>query len=146
VLLCWEVGNYPGEAQAQTAAKRLPDGLKPVGVAKTTASQVAGFYVMVPPAGSQEDAQATLVRLKQKGIADTWLFRSGPYENAISLGLFSNRTNAERQAGKVRAKGFEIELREKRADKEVYRLRVSGRDARAVEKFAGGTHKRIPCP
>jgi len=149
-LVCWEFGNYPGESQANTAAGALPLGLERVGVVKGEALKVTGYYVLIPAADNLETAQDTLARLKENQIRDTWLFRSGPLKNAVSLGLFSRRNNAEGLADKVRKKGFEVVLKEKGTKKEVYRLQVRGRDtalnARAVKKMSLAEPQRIPCP
>jgi hypothetical protein len=149
-LVCWEFGNYPGESQANTAAGALPLGLERVDVVKGEALKVTGYYVLIPAADNLKTAEDTLARLKENQIRDTWLFRSGPLKNAVSLGLFSQRNNAERLADKVRKRGFEVILKEKGTKKEVYRLQVRGRDtavnARAVKKLSLAEPQRIPCP
>jgi len=149
-MVCWEFGSYPGESQAKTAAGALPVGLTLIGVVKGQAKRVTGYYVLIPAAGDLKTAQGTMASLKDKQVRDTWLFRSGPLKNAISLGLFSQRQNAERLADSVRKKGFEVILREKGTMKDVFRLQVRGRDnevnARAVKKMSVGQLRRIPCP
>ena len=149
-MLCWEFGSYPGESQANTAAGALPLGLERIRVVKGEATKVTGYYVLIPAADDFKSAQDTVARLEENQIKDTWLFRSGPLKNAVSLGLFSRRNNAERLADRVRKKGFEVILREKGTKKEVYRLQVRGRDTpvnvRAVKKMSVGESQQIACP
>jgi len=148
--VCWEFGSYPGESQAKTAAGALPLGLTSIGVVKGQAKRVTGYYVLIPAANDLKTAEGTVASLKEKQVRDTWLFRSGPLKNAISLGLFSQRHNAERLAASVRKKGFDAVLREKSTSREIYRLQVWGRDnelnARTVRKMSIEEPLRIPCP
>lgn len=148
-MICWEVGDYPGESQANTAVAALPAGSQVLEVVKVQERQVDGYYVLLPAADTQEEAKANLARLKNEGVTDTWLFRSGPLKNAISLGLFNNRVNAERHAARIRGKGFKTQLREKGSGEDIYRLRLKGPDSeatnRVLQKMSAGYLKEIPC-
>lgn len=147
---CWEFGNFPGASQADTVAGALPEGLDVLKRFEAEARQLIGYYVLIPSVPDLATAEQTNARLRENGFRDTWLFRSGSLRGAISLGLFSRRTNAERHAEKVRRKGFEPELREKYRGNSVYRLQLIGNDnalvRQSVERISAGTAKRIDCP
>ena len=117
---------------------------------KSEAIESVGYYVLIPPADGLKTAEKTLARAKQNQLLDSRLFRSGPLENAVSLGFFSQHDNAKRWAENVRQKGFEVVLREKSVAKNLYRLRVKGANTPvhglALKKLAGGTMQRVACP
>jgi len=147
--VCWEFGSYSDVAQADKAASALSQGFESIGTVKAEANEIIGYYVLIPAAENREAAQQTLARVEESEIRDFRLFRSGPLENAISLGVFSQRDNAERWADAVRNKGLDVVVREKAAPKEVYRLRVKGADtpesSLALKQISDGTIQQVAC-
>lgn len=148
--LCWEFGNFPDRLAADTAAKALPGTLQVLDVLPAQSERLVGYYVLIPAAADMASAKATVERLKREGIRDTWLFRSGRLKQAISLGLFSKRANAEQHAKRVGGKGFEVEIQQKTRSRQVHRLRLAGRDTplnrRAIKQASAGTARQIDCP
>lgn len=112
VLQCGRFGPFAEQTAAAAWLANLPTGIKGE-LTTAPVSTVTGYYVLVPPAATQEEAKTVLAAIRQAGVKDTWLFRSGELANAISLGLYSRAESAERFAKVVRAKGFGVELREK---------------------------------
>jgi hypothetical protein len=149
-LLCWDVGNFAERAQAQAAAEELPPGLELLDVVAGELSQVIGYYVLVPAAADRDLARATEAQLQEKGFRDTWRFRSGPLENAISLGLFNRQRNAEQHAARIRGEGFDVVLREKTRPVAVFRLRVRGKETQINRKIStrlgAGIVETVDCP
>ena len=144
------MGNFAERAQAESAADELPPGLALVAIADRELTRVTGYYVLVPAVPDRQEARATEARLKEKGFGDTWRFRSGPLENAISLGLFNRQRNAEQHATRIRAEGFDVVLREKTRAVPVFRLKVQGRDtethSRIMRRLGAGNVEQVECP
>jgi len=149
-LPCWDVGNFAERAQAQAIASELPPGLDQLDVVSGELAQVIGYYVLVPAAQDRDIARAMEARLKEKGFRDTWRFRSGPLENAISLGLFNRQRNAAQHAARVRGEGFDVVLREKTRPVPVFRLRVQGGDTqinrKIMKRLGAGSFEQVECP
>ena len=81
---------------------------------KARSSQlVTGYRVLIGPLSNENEAKAMVISLKAEGITDIWLFPDGELKNAISLGLFSYKINAERRASRVRSYGYKVKIREK---------------------------------
>lgn len=72
--------------------------------------QLFGHRVLVAPQASSEQAQRLAQHLKQGGVGELLIYRSGEYQDGISLGVFANRSNAQRQSDKARRLGIETEL------------------------------------
>jgi len=149
-MLCWEIGDYPGESQANTAAGALPAGWQSLGAVKVQLKKSLGFHALIPTGGSPGVAEAHLDRLTEQGVVEARLLASGPLKNAISLGLFDDRNKAELQARRVRAMGYAVAVVEKTATEDVYRLHIQGQDTQenldALKAIGGDTGKTISCP
>ena len=79
-----------------------------------------GFWVVIPPVEDGSQAQAKIDELTQVGLKDIWHFRGGGMKNAISLGMFAKKENAENFSKEVLAKGFETEMRPRYINKTRY--------------------------
>jgi hypothetical protein len=122
--VCARIGPLqPADADALVAGLPPPVELVSDIVEETEAAD--GYYVLVPPLPDRATGQRILKQLGDAGFSDTWLFRKGPFENAISLGLFSRRSSAQRHADAVAAKGFDIEVHPRTATEEVRWVTVS---------------------
>ena len=63
--------------------------------------QVFAQRVFVPPQASAEAAERLAERLREGGITDLLVYHSGELRNGISLGVFADPANAERQAARA---------------------------------------------
>lgn len=114
-MVCRKLGPLDDE-QARDLVANLGEGARLLDDVSETYRQADGYYVMIPPLPGRAEGRAMLQRLNEAGITDTWLFRSGENENAISLGLFSRRSSAERHAATISGKGFATEVRERKRE------------------------------
>jgi hypothetical protein len=111
-MVCAKLGPLADD-QVETLAGSLPEGVRVLDDVSETYRKVDGYYVMIPPLPNLAEGRLMLQRLKDAGITDTWLFRSGENRNAISLGLFTRKSGAERHAADIAGKGFSPEVRER---------------------------------
>lgn len=104
-----------------------------------------GYWVLIPPLESAQEAQRRLEELRGNGILDIWHIRGGEAENAISLGMFSREENARKYRDKMAAQGVEAEIRPRYINKRGYRIefRVSGKPA-VVEEYWNSLGLRFP--
>jgi hypothetical protein len=107
VLSCYSIG--PLEDEAQIAAVRtwlVAMGGDPV-LRVEQRSEPDRFWVYFPPLASREEAMQKVERMRSQGIDDVIAVFSGDMENAISLGVFSQRRSLERRLQELRGLGYD---------------------------------------
>ncbi len=108
---CVALGPFPDQAAAQTAQVRLGEALGRARLQQQSSpSSTARYRVMLPPAASREEAQATVQRIVAAGLGDYYIIAQGPKANAIALGQYRNREGAERRLQALRSAGFQARL------------------------------------
>lgn len=147
---CIQGGNFERKEQAEAVAGRIPSGVELVGVEPMMLETISGYYVMIPAAKTFAEAKKTVAELKKKGIHDTWLFASGRYKHAISLGLFSRKANAGQLAKKTQSKGFNAVVEQKMKGHERYRVLLRAEDddflKKTAEKLGLLDTQKVICP
>jgi hypothetical protein len=73
------------------------------------------YWVLVPPLASRQLAEQKLREFHVKGI-DSFLVATGEDANAISLGVFANRSSALGVQSRMAAAGVKADIREQRRD------------------------------
>ena len=69
-----------------------------------------GYQVVMPPAASLEEAQATAGRIGAAGFDDFLVVRQGEQANGIALGRYRSREAAERRLTQLQAAGFPAQM------------------------------------
>ena len=115
--LCARVGPFtPDDANKLISA--LPAHLSLLSDVAEEFASVDRYYVLIPPLPSRAMGRQKLKELADAGVTDTWLFPSGQYRNAISLGYFSRQSGANRHAANIAKLGFTTEVEEKTSIRE----------------------------
>lgn len=106
VPLCMTYGPIEGDYQAQTLLNYLSSNQ--VSAQKRQAiSESKLYWVYLTPNKNEDKASAVLDDLKQKGVTDYQLIKTGRFKNAISLGLFSSKERVDDRLDEINAKGYE---------------------------------------
>lgn len=134
IQVCANIGPYKKKSDADRMLASLIDEVDTIRVDASSEQSVSGHYVLIPAAKDLATGKATVAALKKAGIKDTWLFRSGKRKYAISLGLFSIKSNAESHAKKLRAKGFNAVIDPKVKSTAVYTVFLKHFDAWPVNE------------
>lgn len=71
----------------------------------TTISE--GYWLIIPPLGSQAEASKMLKDLRSKEI-DSFLIAEGEYRNGITLGVFSDKSNMEHYRRELADQGYPV--------------------------------------
>lgn len=104
---CMRVGGIRNETQLKSLRQSLrklgAEGFLKGGEAGTAANANNKFWVMLPPYPDLNKATEAAATLKSMKIKDFFVVRSGEYANAVSLGVFSTRENAERRKAQITA-------------------------------------------
>ena len=102
---CARVGPFSSQ-EADVLITHLPEHLTLYSDIVEEYTKADAYYVMIPALPSREEGNRKMQELADAGVKDTWLFRSGEYRNAISLGLFTREASATRHAERIAKKGF----------------------------------------
>lgn len=104
---CYSVG--PLKDEAQIAAVRdwlLAMGGDPV-LRLDERRELDRYWVYFPPLASKEEALREVERMRAEGLEDVIAVASGEMENAISLGVFSQRDTLRRRLRDLEARGYQ---------------------------------------
>lgn len=118
--------------QAWMKEKTTKPTVRRVGVNK-----IQGYRVLIEGAKSEQEAIEQEQRLKTAGITDIWRITRGENKNAISMGLFSHKTNATRRAAQAVSKGFKAKIDVKKLAKERFWVDFSSPKHRLSTKELG---------
>lgn len=104
--LCYSLGPFTQEGELSAARKIIEEqGLKLQRIKLRDTSR-SGYWVILPTKKTRKDASKIIRRLKQLKVSDYFLVATGPYENAISLGVFSQKKLARRRIDEIIRLGF----------------------------------------
>lgn len=103
---CSSFGPFESREQAQAAAATLGADLVRSQPREVPPRAATGYRVLIPPAASREEAQATVKRIVDAGINDYFIIAQGDDANAVALGQYRNREGAERRLAALAAAGF----------------------------------------
>lgn len=109
---CLRVGPLANTAAAQQATVRLAArGIDAIPIARDTQLWL-GHWVQIGGFASVPAAETARQRLVAGGLADAYLMQDGT-QPMISLGVFRDRSRADRVAGAARTMGFEVSMRDR---------------------------------
>ena len=109
---CFRLGPLPDSAAAQLAAQNLAGrGIDATPIARDAALWL-GHWVQISGFESVAVAQTARERLIAGGLADALLMQDGP-QPMISLGVFRERSRADRVANTARNLGFVVGMRDR---------------------------------
>ena len=150
---CLEWGAFIGPEAARADAAIAELGL-PAERIRRVATDMKGYWVLIPPFNSKAEADKAADALKSLGIADYSVVTDPPRLNAISLGLFRTEEAAQNLLAAARKKGVKdavMELRENFFRQVVYYIREP--NEATVAKLAtlrasmpGTDVKAVSCP
>lgn len=102
---CQAVGPYGSRLDAKEAAARLGERQEQFTVVPTQTREQR-FWVYLPPFVSRSAAMQGERELRAKGVRDIQVLAGDEKENGISLGLYRERSAAQRRLEQLRALGY----------------------------------------
>jgi cell division protein FtsN len=110
IAVCLSLGPYTSRAAATQAQTATAGRLLRVRLREVPGISASGYQVVIAPAASLEDAQATAARIGAAGFDDFLVVRQGDQANGIALGRYRSREAAERRLTQLQAAGFDAQL------------------------------------
>ncbi|MEE9141134.1 MAG: SPOR domain-containing protein [Gammaproteobacteria bacterium] len=107
---CVSLGPFLNAEEAERAATRLRNGGYTPEQRVVEAIIATRTWVYLPPFPTRERARDAMRDLRDQGVTDLYVEPGPENRNAISLGLFSSPTSAERRAREIRALGYETRV------------------------------------
>ncbi|MGZ8163452.1 MAG: hypothetical protein ACXWTT_11370 [Methylobacter sp.] len=110
-VICYEAGPFVSDKVYQAWMKQLTavkDSIKPI---IKDAQVLSDYQVYYPAAETLIESEANVQMLKNQGINDIWLLRTGEEQGQISLGVFNKEGRALIMKNQLLAKGINAEVK-----------------------------------
>lgn len=134
--VCYTIGPFAdsdlaAEARARLAALDLDPEERVL-----RDDEVYGYQVLLPPFDSQAEAVEVTRELAERGIRDYFVMvEEGEFENAVSLGLFSEQRFAVNHLRTLEDLGFDAEMRLRTRTRERYWQDYRDPDGRVTDEL-----------
>lgn len=103
--LCRLVGPFNTEGLAKVRLA-LGDQMNEIRVISKEEIVNGGYWLIISPSDTKDAAESVLINLRQREI-DSFLITDGEYRNGITLGVFSEKENADSYQENLKKKGVE---------------------------------------
>ncbi len=107
---CLSLGPFSDERELAEARARLQaQGLD--GEVRHAPGRIwVGYWIFLPATETREEAVGRVEALRERGVRDLYIEPAGERENAVSLGVFSERDRAQRRYREIRELGFQPQI------------------------------------
>lgn len=130
---CVEIGPFQTQSDLRQAESVLTAVGQTLGSRESVERRFRGYWVFLPASASRDRALTTARELAAAGVRDYYVVTAGDQENTISLGLFRDRSNAERRQGEMRSRGYQADMSERVEEQRVYWLKLAQPPEPAVD-------------
>ena len=143
-LNCMEWGEFSGADQLRAEKALAP--LKLGSRLKQRLIEYAnGYWVYIAPMKTHALVEQKIAQLKARGVADYFVIQEvGPWQYAISLGVFKTEDAAKKFLGKLQAQGVKSASLGERASKLKYTVFVLSHLEGAASAQIAALHKDFP--
>lgn len=138
-LICRAFGPYSDTQSLDELKARVRSAGGQLEVRETRVDNPPDYLVFVGERGKAENARRVLRELESQAI-DSMLITRGPYNNTLSVGVFSRPDRARLQQGRVAELGYDVGIEE--IDRSYVLFRV---EARVPEGFRVDDERGEPC-
>lgn len=151
---CYSLGPIASRSAMRSIQDELARDVVQLSWHETSAVVEQGYWVYLEPFGSYEQAAEAVDQLVAQGVRDYYLMPRGPYANAVSVGLYEQRSQAQARQEEIEALGlgWPVAVEMQRKDEVRYWLdfEISGDSDIEVDSVtahhSGAQHLEVPCP
>ena len=104
--LCYSLGPFINKSESKKAQELFKNSNVEVKNIQLRDTSRSGFWVTLPASESRQEAKKQIARLKKLNVKDYFLVAKGSHENAISLGVYSQKKLARRRVDEIIRLGF----------------------------------------
>ncbi len=147
--VCFRTGIFKQRSTAEKALQWLQNrGVK--ATLKTHGQQEkTGTWLYLPPFRNRTLARQAEQELARRGVRDYYLMTKAPWNNAISLGVFSTESNATRRLAELKQRGYynvRVQHRYKGDNSYKLDLRLLEKSKDTLKSFANAFKVLTPRP
>lgn len=151
---CFTLGPLRSRSVMQTIRDELSSFVVELDWHQTSSVVEQGFLVYMEPFGSYAQASEAVSQLIANGVRDYYIMPDGQYTNAVSVGLYEQRSQAQTRIRDIEALGlgWPLAMEMQRKDEPRFWLDFELRPDReiAVEELIAedesAQHLKVPCP
>lgn len=104
--LCYSLGPFAHKPESEKAQKLLKDKNIETKRIRLRDTSKSGYWVILPASATRKEAIKHVLKLKKHKVTDYFLVATGPFENAVSLGVFSQKKLARQRVDDMIRMGF----------------------------------------
>ena len=104
--LCYSLGPFNKKSQANKAQALLKEVSFETKRIQLRDTSRKGFWVILPATESRKEAKKHIAQLKKLKVQDYFLVATGSHQNAVSLGVYSQKKLARRRIDEMIRLGF----------------------------------------
>ena len=120
--LCFSLGPFTKKNQSQKAQKTLRAASIETKQIRLRDTSRSGYWVILPASDSRKAARKHIKKLKKLKVTDYFLVATGTHENAVSLGVFSQKKLARNRVDEMIRLGFVPRMESVALPRKVYWL------------------------
>ena len=120
--LCYSLGPFTQKLESEKAQVLLKAKNIESKRIRLRDTSLSGFWVILPASDTRKEANKHIRRLKKLKVNDYFLVATGPHENAVSLGVYSQKKLARRRVDEMIRLGFIPRLESVALPRKVYWL------------------------
>ena len=143
-LFCARAVGFAGRRAVAEAALWLQShGAEVLEVRREDRQATGPFRVYLPPFPTREEAEAKLREVRDRGVRDVALIRTGALANGISFGVYREEANAHRRVAALGRFGYSVQSLAEGSEG-VDRYGVEARAGGAAAAFEAAWRSRFP--
>jgi hypothetical protein len=151
-VACLEWGSFTPADAGRAGEALAPLALGPR-LSQRQVEEVANWWVYIPSRGNKQEAQKKTGELKQRGVEEFFIVQDpGPYQFAVSLGVFKTEAAATNRLEALRAKDVrtaQVGKRETPLQKTYFQVRpvedaLAAKLREAAQGFTGSEVRECP--
>ncbi|HEX5961842.1 MAG TPA: SPOR domain-containing protein [Rhodanobacteraceae bacterium] len=110
---CTTLGPFTNTSDMRAAMQALSPHVARIQYREVQVSQSHGYWVYLPATATREAALDEARALAAKGINDYYVVTAGDAQNTVSLGLFDDKSNAQRRLETLQKLGFPVQVKQR---------------------------------
>lgn len=120
--LCYTLGPFKEQQQVQEIMARFRQNELAVKSRPSVEKEYLGVMVYIDGHETRDEARTTARNLAEKGIRDYMIVDEDNKKNALSLGIFGLKRNADRRVSKIESLGYDVQSELRYRNRTIYWL------------------------
>ena len=111
--VCLSIGPFSNSSDVRAAMVALTPLTRRIQFRDGQLERSRGWWVYLPTYSTRDEALESARQLAERGIKDYYVISAGDQQNTISMGLFRERSGAERRQAELNSLGLETQIGER---------------------------------